>query len=57
MRALRTLVQVSCMVAMTGIQHTVPPLSLRRRALTTLRRTFEGLGGRPTRVNLAGLKS
>jgi hypothetical protein len=57
MRALRTLAQVLCMAAMTGFQQTVPPLSLRRRALTTLRRTFEGLGARPTRVNLAGLKS
>ena len=57
MRALRTLAQVLCMAARTGFQQTVPPLSLRRPALTTLRRTFEGLGARPTRVNLAGLKS
>ena len=58
MRALRTPAQVvSCMVAMTGYPQTVPALSLRRRASTTLRRISEGLGVRPPRVNLAGLKS
>jgi hypothetical protein len=58
MRALRAPAQVvSCMAAMTGYPQTEPALSLRRRASTTLRRTSEGLGARPPRVNLAGLQS
>jgi hypothetical protein len=57
MKALRTPPQVvSRMVAMTGYPQTGPARSLRRRASTILNRIFEGLGARPPRVNLAGLK-
>jgi hypothetical protein len=48
---------VACMVAMTGYPQTAPALSLRRRAITTLRRTSERLGVRPSHANLAGFKS
>jgi hypothetical protein len=48
---------VACMVAMNGYPRTVPALSLRRRAITTLRRTSERLGASPSHANLAGFKS
>jgi hypothetical protein len=47
---------VACMVAMTGYRQTAPSLSLRRRAITTFRRTAERLGARPSHANLAGFK-
>jgi hypothetical protein len=50
------LFMVACMVAMSGYPRTVPSMSLRRRAITTLRRTTERLGARPSHANLAGLK-
>jgi hypothetical protein len=49
MRALRILAQVVSCIVVTGCP-------LRRRASTTQSRTSEGLGARPTRVILAGLK-
>jgi hypothetical protein len=57
------LLMTACMVAMTGYQSVVPAAatSLRRKALTSLRRTTERLGSkpsiRPTPTNLAGFKS
>jgi hypothetical protein len=56
MRALRTLAQVVSCIVVTGCPRKVLAQSLRRRASTTQSRTSEGLGARPTRVNLAGLK-
>jgi hypothetical protein len=49
---------VACLVAMTGYQSVVPTvaMSLRRRALTGLRRSTERLNVRPTPANLAGFK-
>jgi hypothetical protein len=49
----------ACMIAMTGFKSIVPAeaASFRRKALTSLRRTTENLGVRPTPTNLAGLKS
>jgi hypothetical protein len=47
---------VACMVAMTGYPRTAPATSLRRRVITTFRRTTERLGGRPSHANLAGFK-
>jgi hypothetical protein len=47
---------VACMVAMTGYPRTAPAASLRRRAISTFRRTTERLGGRPSHANLAGFK-
>jgi UDP-N-acetyl-D-mannosaminuronic acid transferase (WecB/TagA/CpsF family) len=48
--------RVARVAAMTGYPQTDPARSLRRRASTTLHRISEGLGARPPRVNLAGLK-
>jgi hypothetical protein len=48
---------VACMVAMKGYPQAVPAVSLRRRAITTLRRTTERLGASPSHPNLAGFKS
>jgi hypothetical protein len=49
---------VACLVAMTGYQSVVPAvtMSIRRKALTGLRRTTERLNVRPTPANLAGFK-
>jgi hypothetical protein len=47
---------VACMVAMTGYPRIAPAVSLRRRAMTTLRKASERLGARPPRANLAGFK-
>jgi hypothetical protein len=47
---------VACMTAMAGYPRLAPAMSLRRRAITTLRRTSERLGARPPRANLAGFK-
>lgn len=46
----------ACMIAMTGYPRTAPAVSLRRKALTSLRRTTERLGARPSHANLAGFK-
>jgi hypothetical protein len=51
------LFMTACMIAMTGYPRTAPATSLRRRAITTLRRTTERLGARPSHANLAGFKS
>jgi hypothetical protein len=48
---------VACMIAMTGYPQTAPTASIRRRALSSLRRTTERLGARPSQANLAGFKS
>jgi hypothetical protein len=52
----------ACMIAMTGYPRSLPIISIRRTALTGLRRTSERrtperLGVRPTHANLAGFKS
>jgi hypothetical protein len=47
----------ACMIAMTGYPSTAPAMALRRRTITTLRRTTERLGARPSHANLAGFKS
>lgn len=47
---------VACLIAMTGYPQASPAVSLRRKALTTFRRTSERLGVRPPHVNLAGFK-
>jgi polysaccharide biosynthesis protein VpsF len=47
---------VACMVAMSGYPRAAPALSLRRRAITTFRKTSERLGARPSHANLAGFK-
>jgi polysaccharide biosynthesis protein VpsF len=47
---------VACMIAMNGYPSTAPAVSLRRRAITTFRRTTERLGSRPHHANLAGFK-
>ena len=47
---------VACMVAMTGYPQTTPVVSIPRRVMTTMRRTSERLGVRPSHANLAGFK-
>jgi hypothetical protein len=47
---------VACMEAMTGYPQTASVASLRRRAVTTFRRTAERFGTRPPHANLAGFK-
>jgi hypothetical protein len=51
------LFMAACMIAMTGYPQPVSTVSIRRRALTTLRQTTARLGVRPSPVNLAGFKS
>jgi MFS family permease len=48
---------VACLVGMSGYPETKPAISLRRRAISTLRQTSERLGVRPSHANLAGFKS
>lgn len=50
------LFMTACMIAMTGYPRTAPATSLRRRAMTTLRRATEKLGVTPSHANLAGFK-
>jgi hypothetical protein len=47
---------VACMAAMSGYPRITPAVSLRRRAITTFRKTSERLGIRPSHANLAGFK-
>jgi len=46
----------ACIIAMTGYPRTMAAEPLRRRVITTLRRTPRQLGVRPSHANLAGFK-